>query len=187
MPRDEERLARSSAERSRTRCLPGVWQAAGIAALSSLLFAVWDRSDAGSRALASISHLDAVTAAELPGALGTVDVSRDQLNRIKQEKACSVRLASVMIMRSSGEPDGRIRLQSGNYVSPAFALTATPVRIALPYPAPYAAGRGTISVVGTTEDAVVALTPPWHVLVKESRHTRPVSWIPTDGCRSSGH
>ena len=85
-------------------------------------------------------------------------------------------------MRSPGQPDGRIRLQSGSYFSPAFELTDRPVRVAVPYPAPYAAGRGTMAVLGATTSAIVALRPAWAVVAGRPAQTRNVTWQPSGRC-----
>jgi hypothetical protein len=114
--------------------------------------------------------------------LETIDAPRDQLDRFRQPASCGNHLAWIVIAREPGQPTGRIRLQSGTYISPAFDLTDTPVRVALPYPAPYATGHGTISVLGSTTDASVALVPAWHVAARAQWAARTVSWTPAETC-----
>ena len=169
--------------------LPGGWQAALIAALSALLIGYLGRPGDNaprSEGRPNVSRVAEVAPADLPAALDTVSGTPQQLAQLAERDSCSRRLAWVTLVRAPGQPTGRIRLRSGNYVSPAFDLTETPVRIALPYPAPYPAGHGTISVVGATTDAMVALTPPWHVLAQAGTDAREVTWTPAPSCPPSG-
>jgi hypothetical protein len=59
----------------------------------------------------------------------------------------------------AGVPDSIIRIQSGVYTSPAFHLTARPEMIALPYPAPYPAGAGVITLRGASPAVNVQFAP----------------------------
>jgi hypothetical protein len=166
------------------RGLPGAWPAALIAALAGLLFGAWARTgvQSGARAAPAPSLIAEVAPEDIGGALDTVAGSPDQLARYRERDGCERRLAWVTVARSPGQAAGRIRLQSGGYLSPAFDLGETPVRVALPFPAPYPAGRGTISALGTTADAVVALAPPWHVAAQSGAHAIEVTWRPVAGC-----
>ena len=74
------------------------------------------------------------------------------------------------------------RLQSGHYFSPRFAVTDTPIRVAIPYPGPYASGHGTLTVLGADHDMVVALSPAWHVGVNAGPATHAVTWHPDPRC-----
>ncbi len=185
MPKEEETRASLPGVRDRPARLPGAWQAMMIAALSALVIGYWARSnDTASRAAAApnVSQVTEVAPEDVTAALDTVSGSQEQLAQFQERKACGRRLAWVTIMRSPGQPPGRIRLQSGGYLSPVFDLTDAPVRVALPYPAPYATGHGTISVLGTTTGAIVALTPAWHVPAKDGLHAREVTWTPMGNC-----
>ena len=164
--------------------LPGAWQALAVTALTALVVGYWARpgANASEAAASNVSRVSEVAPGDVAAALDTVAGSPEQLAQYRERDACSCQLAWVTIMRSPNQPSGRIRLQSGAYVSPAFELTDAPVRVALPYPAPYAAGRGTILVLGTTSDAVVALTPAWHVPAQGGLHARAVSWTPMAVC-----
>ena len=193
MPKHEETRASLPGKRSAPAGVPGAWQALAIVALSALAAGYWAQSGVngpanlpGAAAAAYVSGLAEVAAADMTPALDTLAWSRDELAQFRERDACGRRLAWVTIGRSPGQPNGRIRLQSGAYVSPAFELTDAPVRVALPYPAPYPAGHGMISVFGTTADAIVALTPPWHVAVQNGLHTREVTWSPADDCPGRG-
>jgi hypothetical protein len=76
-----------------------------------------------------------------------------------------------------------IRLRSGNYISPNFSLTDAPVRVALPYPAPYEAGHGTLSVIAVGGEATVSLLPPWRVVGGSGLASHEVTWHPRIRCR----
>jgi hypothetical protein len=185
MPKDEQTRASLPGARSTSAGLPGTWQAVAVAALSALVFGYWARSGVnapGAAAAANVSRVAEVAPQDVTAALDTMSGSHEQLAQFREREACSRRLAWVTIMRSPGQPPGRIRLQSGAYLSPAFDLTDAPVRVALPYPAPYATGHGMISVLGTTTDAIVALTPPWRVPAQEGLHAREVTWTPSGDC-----
>ncbi len=169
---------------------PGAWQAAVIAALSALLAgylgrpgAGAPRPDAGSAEFAG-SRVAEVAPGEMAAALGTLEETPQQAAQAARD-ACGRRLAWVTVMRAPGQPSGRIRLRSGGYISPAFDLREAPVRIAIPYPAPYTTAHGTIATLGATTEAVVALSPPWRVLPQAGLQAREVSWTPA-ACPAAG-
>jgi hypothetical protein len=185
VPKEQERRAWLQAETRAPAPLPGAWQAVIIAGLSALLVGYIAQRNLAPREGAGdsgVSRLAEVEPEDLAAALATLDFPLDLKALLRSSKDCIHRLAWVTIARGPGEPAGRIRLQSGHYVSPAFALTDVPTRVAVPYPAPYAMGHGTLFVLGTTEDAVVALMPPWQVLAKDPVHAREVSWTPAGAC-----
>lgn len=183
MPHTSETTARGST-RSGRASLPGAWPALLITMLSAVVFGVW----AGVERAAPIppsalgeSRVAEVSPRDFEAALGTIDASAGEIARARKN-ACANRLASVTIMRAPGQPPGRIRLQSGGYLSPAFELTDMPTRVALPFPAPYAVGQGTIAVLGATTGAVVSLLPAWHVPPDAGLLVRRVTWRPREDC-----
>ena len=188
MPQDEQTRASLPSTRGTSTPLPGAWQAAGVAALAALIFGYWAQLGTATQAAgtASISQMAEVAPQDMGAALDTVGITPQQTAQILEKEACSRHLAWVTIMRSPGAPPGRIRLQSGDYFSPVFELTDAPVRVALPYPAPYPSGQGTITVMGATADAIVALTPPWHVAAQTGLNARQVRWSPAAGCPAPG-
>jgi len=181
MPSESQTRA---APRSKPERLPGLLRAAVIAALAAFLVGFWARQGSAPRpeGMADGSRVAEVAPEEVPVALGTVSATPEQLAQFRARDACKRRLAWVTVRRAPGGAPGRIRLQSGSYISPAFELLDTPVRVALPYPAPYAAGHGVISVLGAETEAVVALTPPWHVPAQAGVQAREVSWTPAGVC-----
>ena len=102
--------------------------------------------------------------------------------QMKQPRNCGQKLAWITVVRRPGEPAGTVRLRSGSYFSPIFALSDTPMRVAIPYPAPYESGQGSLSVLGTGGEAVVALSPAWRVSPKMGTAERAVTWHPTGSC-----
>ncbi len=188
MTREHAAPATRPGTRARPASLPGAWPAAAVVALSAVVFGVWARSggEAPATTFASRTSIVAeVVPGDLDAALDTVSGTPEQLARLRKD-ACGHPLAWVTIRRVPGQPPGRLRLQSGAYVSPGFALGDTPVRVALPFPAPYAAGHGTIAVLGTTAGAVVSLLPAWHVAAGAGMQAREVTWRPREGCPDGG-
>lgn len=165
--------------------VPGAWAAALIAIVAALIAGYLARPKAGvtdGAAPAGNSRLADVAPDEIAAALETVAVSSEEEAKFQTQRDCRRKLAWVTIAGLPNRPAGRIRLQSGNYISPAFDLTEVPVRVALPYPAPYPSGRGTIAVMGASADADVALTPPWRVAAQLGFQSREVTWTPVGSC-----
>ena len=159
--------------------------AAVIAVISALIAGNLARPEveaADKVAPTGISRLAEVAPDEIGAALETVAISSEQVAQFRAREDCRRKLAWITIARLPNRPAGRIRLQSGSYVSPAFDLTDMPVRVALPYPAPYPVGHGTIAVVGASTDASVALTPAWQVAARQGFQSRDVTWTPAGGC-----
>jgi hypothetical protein len=189
MPSEYQTRAALSVRQSRPASLPGGWQAFLIAALAALLAGYWARQgDSAPRPEGrdGLSRVAEVAPEDVPAALDTLSAAPEQLAQFRKRAACSRRLAWVTVVRAPGQAPGRIRLQSGGYVSPAFDLLDTPVRVAIPYPAPYPTGHGVISVIGTTTEAIVALTPPWRVPAQAAVQAREVSWTPAGECPGAG-
>lgn len=185
---DAEPRGAGSAGRARLAdAVPGLWSAIVVALLSGLgcwFWALPQLARGGQPASAGgTSELAEVAAAEIPAALGTMNGSNGFMAQWQQSnRSCGQRLAWVTVSRQAGEPPGTFRLKSGSYFSPIFALPDSPMRIAIPYPAPYATGRGSLTVLATGGKPVVALTPAWPVAQKDTQTTRPVSWRIGEGC-----
>ncbi len=132
------------------------------------------------------SEIAEVSEADVAGALSTMSVPGSTAARLqKDNRDCGNRLAWVSLSSLNGEGVHRARLRSGNYFSPAFTVTQTPVRVAIPYPAPYESGHGTLTVVGADENLVVALSPAWHVVGKTPTAAHEVAWRPASNCVKS--
>ncbi len=165
--------------------LPGVWAATSAAVLGGVACWLWlaAPAPAPNSATAATPALAAVAPAEIEGALITMDGSPAMLARFRERPdTCAQPLAWVTIARAgSNQPVAKIRLRSGDYFSPPFDLPETPLRVAIPYPAPYEAGQGELMVVGAASGAAVALTPAW-VVPPGPEATRHVIWQPVKRC-----
>jgi hypothetical protein len=73
---------------------------------------------------------------------------------VEDAQRCRIPLASMTISRGTAAIGSMIRIRSGNYVSPYFTVTENMQRIAVPYPAPYGSGAGTIVGVRNLDTAV---------------------------------
>lgn len=135
-------------------------------------------TDAGS------TRLEEVAPADLPAAMTTLSPSGGVLEQLRRERGCEA-LAVVTLAAPPGGPPARVRLRSGSYDSPAFLLTAAPMRVAIPYPAPVEAGRGTLMVISDGGEAVVALLPPWRLPTAPGEASRLVTWQPGTGCTAT--
>jgi hypothetical protein len=62
-------------------------------------------------------------------------------------------------------------------------LSDVPVRVAIPYPGPYEMGRGTLMVMVTSGNVVVALQPAWRVSAQNGQVSHEVTWHPRINCK----
>lgn len=101
--------------------------------------------------------LSLVRQGDVDQAAGTLSPdSKTQL--VDDAKACKMPLAIVQLTKADTNGGGMIRIRAGSYVSPAFSIGDAPVKVAVPFPAPYATGKGEISIEGTA-GVVAQLTP----------------------------
>jgi hypothetical protein len=165
--------------------IPGLWLAAsitlGVAILTWILLGDIAASSAPSATEVGASQLAEVEDADLAEALTTMSGDSAFLARFKKAaKECPLPLAWVSVVGVPGQPPSVIRLQSGTYFSPLFKMSETPVRIAIPYPAPYEIGHGALKTVGGS--ATIALQPAWHVNAPAGAVARNVIWRVIDRC-----
>jgi hypothetical protein len=121
---------------------------------------------------------------EIAQALNTMGGSRSFQAQFKQgQTGCPQPLAWVSLTRAKSEQPITIRLRSGNYISPTFNLAGAPVRVAIPYPAPYEIGQGTLSAIATGGDAIVSLLPPWRVPAGAGVISHQATWHPRGRCQ----
>ena len=99
---------------------------------------------------------------------------------------CRTPLAWVTLALPPGEPVSHIRLISGSYFSPVFNLSVTPIRVAIPFPAPYETGSGVLTAIDAGGAATISLLPTWRVSAQEGKTTRPVTWTPVKSCSRNG-
>jgi hypothetical protein len=154
--------------------------------LSGFLCFYWLRSEFALATAAGgtiASNIADIADSDVTSALKTIDGPAAFLARFKERAyGCREPLAWVSVAAAPGQPAGTIRLRSGNYFSPVFDLSATPVRVAIPYPAPYETGRGMLTVAAAGGSAIIALVPAWHVASQDGEATRVVVWHPTRHC-----
>jgi hypothetical protein len=132
----------------------------------------------------NVSDLTEVEQPEVEGALTTMSLSNDALDQFREGKegGCRRPIAWVSLVSAPGEPPGRIRLISGTYYSPSFEVSATPVRVAIPFPAPYETGHGILTAIDVGGSATVSLLPAWRVSAQDGKTTRAVTWHPVKKC-----
>jgi hypothetical protein len=174
--------------KSAPRGVPGLWPAALVALLAGIAGWAWldvvAKDPDGAWALGDARALLAqVTEEEREAALGTMAGPETVLAAFRgTESGCPVPLAWVTLAAAPGQPAGALRLRSAGYVSPLYRLSELPVRVAIPYPGPYTAGHGVLTVVPAGQPAVIALQPAWHV-AGAAAQTREVRWRPIETCR----
>jgi hypothetical protein len=174
----------TAAGRETSAGLPGLLPAAVVAVLSGIGCWLWLTPAAPPPAAApNAGDLAEVSEQDITGALGTMAGSDAVLAQFKQREAgCRVPLAWVTVAHAPGQPDPTVRIHSGGYMSPPFEVTATPRRIAIPYPGPYLAGHGILGVLSTGGAASIAIIPPWNLPPQPGEATHAVTWHPTTRC-----
>jgi hypothetical protein len=126
------------------------------------------------------ADLASVAGTQIDAATATMNLDAAK-GAVADAKSCRVPLAEITLAAASGTTS-TVRVRSGSYVSPPFTLTDRPQRIAIPYPAPYPTGRGTLSIEGQASNLAVALTPTWNVNFLTGTAVRNVIWTPKAGC-----
>ena len=186
MTQDTE-AARSAARRKNRGPLPGIGLTIAIAVISGVICWFWlgsGRANPLKPTAPNVSDLTEVEETEVRGALTTMNLSNAVLAHFREGKdgGCRRPLAWVTLVSAAGEPPSRIRLISGNYYSPSFEVSATPVRVALPFPAPYETGQGTLTAIDVGGSATISLLPAWRVSAQDGKTTRAVTWHPVKSC-----
>jgi hypothetical protein len=77
----------------------------------------------------------------------------------EQAKSCKAPIASAVLTNAPGAGPRIVQIRSGNYISPPFTLSDVPQRVAFPYPAPFEAGKGVLSIEGAVKGTTVTLHP----------------------------
>ena len=101
---------------------------------------------------------------------------------VDDAQRCKIPLASITIAKGTAPIGSMIRIRSGSYVSPYFTITETMQRIAVPYPAPYGSGAGSLVVEGTATGAVLGLKPAKIAIELPGAQTIPVVWRAVNPC-----
>jgi len=176
---------RATTRQKNQKSLPGLGLGAGIMIISGVTFWYWlaEGVSTAKPMTPNVSGLQEVEAQEITSALTTMNMLNALLAKFQGGKDdCRQPLAWVTLVSPPNEGPGRIRLISGTYVSPVFEVSATPVRVAIPFPAPYETGRGVLTAVDVGGSALVALLPAWRVSAQEGKITHAVTWTPVKNC-----
>jgi hypothetical protein len=104
------------------------------------------------------STLEVLVPADINAALPTLDPGTSKV-AVDDAKNCKAPLAWVTLTQRASGHGGMVRIRSGLYLSPPIKLSMTPQRIAIPYPAPYPAGRGVLTLVGEADQVGFYLRP----------------------------
>jgi hypothetical protein len=155
-----------------------------IAVISGIVCWFWLSSGRANPLRPHISELTEVEERDVTGALTTMNVPNAVREQFREGKdgSCRRPLAWVSLVSAPGEPPGHIRLISGTYYSPIFEVSATPVRVAIPFPAPYETGQGELTALDVGGSATISLLPSWRVVAHEGKATRAVTWNPVKKC-----
>ena len=182
---------RSAPQRGSQGALPGIRMTIASAVISGVICWFWlapGRANQPPTNAPNVSDITEVAEPDIAGALTTMNLPDAALAQFREAKddSCRRPLAWVLVVSPPGEPPSRIRLISGNYFTPIFEVSATPVRVALPFPAPYETGRGTLTAVDIGGSAAVSLLPAWRVSATDGRTTHVVTWHPVKNCPRNG-
>ncbi len=101
---------------------------------------------------------------------------------VEDAERCKIPLVSLTIAKGSATIGSTIRIRSGSYVSPYFTMTEGTQRIAVPYPAPYGSGAGTLVVEGNATGAVLGLSPTKTLIELPGSQSIPVLWRAVSPC-----
>ena len=183
------RQASRTSDRTSAASMPGALLCSATAVLSGLACWFWllpQLMAEGRLQLeigSPVSEMTEVLENDLTGALSTMNLPGSSIARLqKGTRDCGARLAWVTLSRPNDDEAKPARLRSGNYFSPPFTITKTPVRVAIPYPAPYESGRGVLTVLGADANLTMALTPAWHIPANTGTATHAVTWHPVANC-----
>ena len=186
MTQDTE-ARRSAPRRKNQSALPGMGLAIAIAVITGVV--CWFRLASGRAnplkpTAPGGSDLTEVEEREVAGALTTMTLPNAVLAQFREGKegGCRRPLAWVSLVSAPGEPPGRIRLISGTYYSPVFEVSAVPVRVAIPFPAPYETGHGALTAIDVGGSATISLLPAWRVSPQDGKTTHTVTWHPVKSC-----
>jgi hypothetical protein len=102
-----------------------------------------------------------------------------------QESAsrCPEAIARLVLMPTP-QSQGQLRVTSGAYTSPWYQLGKAPTTFVIPFPAPYATGKGVLIVEGNAEHGFLSLTPSAELnLPPKAPFSIPVVWDVNPLCR----
>ena len=127
------------------------------------------------------SALQMVARADLYDAIVSIQQS-EAAQAIEDARRCKEPLDYVVLQAQAGPPPLSVRIRSGAYQSPSILLTESPRRVAIPFPAPYLAGKGELFVEGALRPVTIWLTPGRIVGADPASAHIPVVWTPANPC-----
>ncbi len=186
MTQDTE-ARRSAPPRKDQSVPPGRGLTMTIAVISGVVCWFWPasgRANSPKSTALNVTDLTGVEEREVAGALTTMSVPNAMLAQFREGKdgGCRRPLAWVSLASAPGEALSNIRLIFGTCCPPAFEASATPVRGALPFPAPYETGHGALTAIDVEGSTTVSLLPAWRVSVQDGKMTHAVAWRPVKNC-----
>jgi hypothetical protein len=128
------------------------------------------------------SDLSIVATADIGAASQTMDPGA-AAQLAAAARNCSVPIAHVTIAKLPGSAGGVIRIRSANYLSPPFQLTDVPQQVAVPFPAPYPLGFGSLGVEGSAKGVAISLRPGWTIPTLEGAAVHNVTWKVGSPCQ----
>jgi hypothetical protein len=151
--------------------------AAGGLVTAALLVAMLGRGPGASShpelSMVAQNEIDVAAATLAPGSSAQI---------ADEAKRCKAPMAFVTISKQPDSQGGTIRIKAGTYVSPPFQVTAAPQRVAIPYPAPYPAGKGVLAVEGEASGIIISLYPNWRIEALHGLQTLDVWWETNKPC-----
>jgi hypothetical protein len=136
---------------------------------------------AGGAAKRAGPTLDAVAKHELNDAILSLDPATAG-TAANDARQCKTPLAFVTMMVAPGQPPASIRIRAGSYLSPSIRITESPRRVAVPFPAPYPTGYGTLSIEGSARGLNIWLIPGTKIETLDGAQAIPVTWTPKPPC-----
>ena len=116
------------------------------------------------------------------GAAATTLTPASAAALVDDAQRCKIPLVSMTIEKGTAAIGSTIRIRSGSYVSPYFTITEGMQRVAVPYPAPYGAGSGTMVIEGSANGAIIGFTPVRKMIDLPGTQSVPVVWRPVNPC-----
>jgi len=165
--------------------MPGLLPAAVVSILAAGVTLAWlmTGATAEGNASAATSDLAPVAERDLEDALGTMAGSPAYLAQYRKgADGCAVPLAWVAVSSPGAASNAMVRIKSGGYFSPEFRISEVPVRVAIPYPAPYDSGHGTLTVMHGGSDLLLTLRPAWHIGGQGNMASHRVAWPVSKQC-----
>ena len=111
----------------------------------------------------------------------TLSIDRSAAALAEEARQCKTSLSFVTLQASPGQP-ATIRIRSGSYLSPSITVMENARRVAVPFPAPYAVGKGSLSIEGKARGLNVWLNPGRHFTTLDGAALIHVVWTPKAPC-----